>query len=119
MTKPKPKLLIDIPSYIKDDEKLADWVCENPDLFSEAMDLDASQLDDRATVHEVTITDVEVDEETVAIHYEYDFSAYYGCRDLNYAGTSDEDVIVGARQGNTLTFERFIPPVRRSTDEEF
>lgn len=115
----KPNLLIDIPSHIEDDEELADWVRENPDLFSAAMDLDASRLDDRATAHEVTITDVEVDDETVAIHYEYDFSAYYGCSNMNYAGTSDEDVIIGMRQGNTLAFDKFIPPERRSTDEEF
>jgi hypothetical protein len=38
---------------------------------------------------------------------------------MNYAGTSDEDVIAGTRQGNTLAFEKFIPPERRSTDEEF
>lgn len=119
LTMTKPKLLIDIPSYIEDEEELAEWVRDNPDLFSGAMDLDASQIDDRATVHDVTITDVEVDKESVAIHYEYDFSAYYGCRDMNYAGTSDEDVIVGVRNGSTLEFEKFIPPERRSTDEEF
>lgn len=115
----KPKLLIDIPSHIEDDEGLAEWVRNNPDLFSSAMDLDASQFDDRATVHEVTITEVEIDDESVAIHYEYEFSAYYGCRDMNHEGTSDEDVIVGTRQGNMIEFEKFTPPERRSTYEEF
>lgn len=113
------KLLIDIPSHVDDDEKLAEWVRENPDIFSEAMDLNAFRIDERATVHEVKITDVEVDKKTIAIHYEYDFSAYYGCRDINHAGTSDEDVIVGARQGNTLSFDKFKPPEPRSTFEEF
>ncbi len=115
----KRKLLIDIPDHIEDDGELAEWVRDNPDLFSSAMDLDASQIDDRATVHEVTITDVEIDEESIVIHYEYEFSAYYGCRDMNYEGVSDEEVIVGARQGNTIEFQKFTPPERRSTYEEF
>lgn len=115
----KPKLLIHIPSHIEDDEELAEWVRDNPDLFSGAMDLDVSQFNDRATVQDVTITEVEIDEESVAINYEYNFSAYYGCRDMNHDGTSDEDVIVGVKNGATLEFEKFIPPERRSTNEEF
>jgi hypothetical protein len=115
----KPKLLIDIPGHIDNDEELAEWVRDNPDLFSDAMDLDASQIDDRATVHRVTITDVEVDAKNVTIDYEYEFSAYYGCRDMNYAGTSDGDTIVGVRHANTMEFDKFTPPERRSTDEEF
>lgn len=112
-------LLIDIPSHIEDDEELADWVRENPYLFSEGMDLDVSQLDDRATVDDISITDVEICGETVVIHYEYDFSAYYGCRDMNYADTSDGDVIVGTRKGNILLFDKFKPRERRSTYDEF
>ena len=113
------KLSINIPNCIEDDEQLGNWVKNNPDLFFEAMDLDASQIDDRATVDDVKITDVKVNEVSVEIHYEYDFSAYYGCRDRNHAGTSDEDVVVGVRNGATLEFERFILPKRRSTGEEF
>jgi len=113
------RLLIDIPTHISSDDELADWVRKNPSLFSEAMDLDASQFDDRATVDKVSISDVTVDGETVVIQYEYDYSAYYGCRDMNHANTSDEEIIVGTRQGNILSFERFKPRERRSTDEEF
>lgn len=112
-------LLIEIPSHIEDDDELADWVRGNSEAFWPAMDLDASQHDDRANVDEVNITEVEIDERTVAIHYDYEYSAYYGCRDVNYSDTTDEEVIVGQRQGNTLLFEKFKPRERRSSDEEF
>ena len=113
------KLLIEVPSHIESDEELSGWVQENSKLFWGAMDLDASQFDDRANVDGVTITEVEVDETTVAIHYEYHYSAYYGCRDMDYSDTVEESVIVGTRQGRTISFEKFKPIERRSTVDEF
>jgi hypothetical protein len=117
-TMTKPKLKIDIPSHIKDDDDLAAWIYNNPKLFYDAMDLDVSQLDARATVHKVTITNLEIDEHSIFIDYEYAYSAYYGCRDKNYAGTSEENIIVGARKENTLEFEKFTPSEKRSTYDE-
>ena len=113
-------LLIDIPSYIDGNDKLAEWIQDNSELFWSAMDLDVSQHDDRATIDDVTITEVKIDEKTVVIHYEYEYSAYYGCRDMNYSDTAEENVIFGQRQGsNKLLFEKFTPIERRSTNEEF
>ena len=49
-------LLIDIPSYIDGNDKLAELIQDNSELFCSAMDLDVSQHDDRATIDDVTIT---------------------------------------------------------------
>ncbi|MEJ8675537.1 hypothetical protein [Chromobacterium amazonense] len=114
----KSTFTVHIPSHIEEDA-LVDWIKSNPDEFCRAMDLDASCYDERATLDQTTITDVEIDQDTVSIWYEFSYSAYYGCRDMNLAGTSDGDTIIGTRKGCALTFETFIAPEPRSTFEEF
>ena len=74
--------------------------------------------DDRASVDEVVIDEVEIFDDTLIVHYRVDFSAYYGCRDMNY---SDYDVryIEVRRKDRVLEFDRFVPPEPRTTFEEF
>lgn len=112
------QLQIEAPDNFENDEEFIDWVLENSELFHGAMDLDASIHDDRATVDEVRITNVELDDASVAIYYEYDYSAYYGCRNIDHGDTSEEEVIVGKRKGHNLLFDKFKPREKRSTDEE-
>lgn len=112
------RILIEVPPHIVNDEKLEDWLMDNTDLFSGALEIDTSHLDDRATVDDVRITEINVDKQTVVIRYEYDYSVFYGCRDMDGGDTEDDLVIVGNRQGNTITFETFKPRERRSTYDE-
>ena len=83
-----------------------------------AMDLDVSDLDERAWVYEKRIREVELTKDSIFITYELAYDAYHGCRDINYSDT-DERHMSGARQGNTFYFDEYIPPPRRTTFEEF
>lgn len=112
------KLRIVIPPYYNDDESLKDWIANNVEEFWPAMDLDASRYDDRASLDDVNITGIVITNTTVEIQYEYEYSAYYGCRDMNYTEIAPEDTIVGERLGNVLTFDKSIPYERPSTHDE-
>lgn len=117
--RPMDDIQIKIPDYIEDDAELADWLTNNPDMLAGAMDLEADQFDSRATVDDVRIERVEIDGESIAISYEYEYSVFAGCRDMNYSDTVDGLEIVGERQGRVITFPRFKPTEKRSTLDEF
>lgn len=74
--------------------------------------------DDRAVVDSVVIEDVELNAEGVAINYTYTYSAYYGCRDMNYAD-SDWGTVFGKKIGENWVFEHWVRPLPRSTHEEY
>ena len=82
-----------------------------------AMDLDVSEFDDRATVSDVTITEVELDAESICITYTVEYDAYYGCKDMNYADAVERS-ITGARVGNRFTFDAHTPLPKRTTLDE-
>jgi hypothetical protein len=111
-------VLILIPGIIQTDAELASWLKQNKKKYFDAMNLDASQFDMRATVDAVTILGIEVDDQEVAINYEFDYSVYNGCKDMDYAGTAEERVVVGRRIGNSISFKRFFPVERRTTLDE-
>lgn len=54
---------------------------EQASEFARALDLDVSDLDDRAVVEEVEVTGVEIEGDTLCIEYAVHFSVYYGCQD--------------------------------------
>ncbi|WP_066273191.1 hypothetical protein [Hydrogenophaga palleronii] len=88
------------------------------DAFYAALDelcpaMDLSVNDARATVDEVTITDVDLDAESVRIAFEFEWSSYYGCKDIDSCDTGDGE-IVGVLQEGFWVFERFVPPTERN-----
>ena len=109
------KLIIKIPDFIEHDNDLEKWIHDNFELFYPSLDLDTSLYDDRAHLDKVNLIDIEIDIDSVTIHYEYEYSAYYGCKNMDSSGTSEEELIVGERKDNTLIFEQFKPIERRST----
>ncbi len=116
---------ITIPSsLINEDEvfqdELKDWMNDNIDLLKPAMDLDASTYDERAILYDgPKILNVEVTDNNVLIYYIFYWDAYYGCKDQNRSGISEETCIEAELEGNVLFFEEFIPLDMRSTYEEF
>lgn len=107
----------EIPVWVEE-AKIADYISNNMHEYSDALDKSASEHDDRAEVDEIIVTNVELEEDSVFIYYDVEFSAYYGCRDMNYSDT-DEREICGTRKGRVFTFEKYIPPPKRTTFEEF
>lgn len=109
------QIIITLPKNL-DDAGIKDYLEENLDEIWGALDLELE--DDRADVDEVTVDEIELFEDAVHIHYCVQYSAYYGCKDMNYV---DDDVrcVSGARTGLIIVFDTFVPPELRSTYEEF
>lgn len=85
----------------------------------QALDLVVNDMDERAVLDDVEVTEVVFDAEakTVEVFYSVTFSAYYGCRDQNYT-SSDERSVVGSLEDGYWVFDSFIPTQRLSPSEE-
>lgn len=88
--------------------------CRNA-VFRAALDLELQ--DQRAIVDSVKITEVELDDSGVVVSYDVAFSAYYGCRDQNYADRFSR-TIDGTRVGANWFFKQHVPTPRRYPNEE-
>lgn len=82
------------------------------------MDLIVDDHDDRAIIYNVVITEIQLSDGDIDIEYDVEFSAYYGCRDQNYAD-SDSRTINGDRTQAELIFKKFFAPPKRTTFEEY
>jgi len=109
------KVHISVPRDLDEDE-LLDLFRERIDELQPALDLELE--DDRANVDEIEILSVTRNESGVEIEYAIQFSAYYGCRDQNYAN-EDQRSLTGIWQGDGYSFDAFVPPPRRDTVDEF
>lgn len=58
------------------------------DQFGLTLDYSVREHDERAEIDEVRISEVEVSADGVRVHYEIDWSAHYGCSDMNCADTA-------------------------------
>lgn len=96
-------------------EVLIDHAILHIETLQRAFDMDVQ--DERANIDEVKVDDVDLDGDAVVIHFTYHFSAYYGCRDQNYAD-SESGIAVGKVVGKTWTFDPYIPPPRLYPNEE-
>ena len=112
------KVIVEIPNFVTDDIQLADWLKENQDEYYLALEIDASQFSDRAVIDDIRITEIKVDADLVTVHYEFDYSSYYGCDDMNSADTEYDLNIVGERVSNTIVFDKFKVKEKRSTYDE-
>lgn len=110
-------ITIEVPSGF-DDEAIKNYFTDNIENLYDAMDLEVNNLDDRAQVDDIQITEIELTSDTIYIEYNVEYSAYHGCRDANYVD-DDQRSIEGSRVGNKFVFDRFVPRPARSTYEEF
>lgn len=87
--------------------------------FSGALDFDiVAQRGDRAVLDDQRITEVTVQGNEIEVEYEFEYSAYAGCRDMNWAD-GETSSVVGQRDCNDWVFDRHIPWEPRSSEEEF
>jgi hypothetical protein len=86
--------------------------------FALALDLDLSRFDDRATLHGIRITDVEERNGCLGVSYTVDYHVYHGCKDIDGNGEF-EYYVSGVKTSEGWEFEKYIPPDRRSTLDEF
>lgn len=92
---------------------------EDYECIYDAMDFSEMGSDDRAELHEVRFTSVNFgSDDSICIEYEYDWSLYHGCKDLNAAGTG-EGHIAGTYKNGAFQFPVLPHSRDRSTYEEF
>jgi hypothetical protein len=107
--------IIEVPDYLEE-EQIEGYFRDNIDELRPAMDLELE--DDRAQIDEIEIENFGLSDDSVHIEYGIQHSAYYGCKDMNYAD-EDQRVVSGRRNGRSFEFDVFVPPPRRSTFEEY
>ena len=76
--------------------------------FTKALDFDIVAQSDRATLDDVEVSGVTVTGDQIEVEYSFDYSAYLGCRDANWADTETSSVC-GSRRGNEWWFDRHVP----------
>jgi hypothetical protein len=91
---------------------------ESTKLFEVAHALLSQHADDRAEIHQVEVTGVQVDDvhpTQLQVQFTTSWSAYYGCRDMDTADDQDEDESVTYTSDGHLIFT--VPEPRRSASE--
>lgn len=100
-------------------DTIKEYFDENDHLIIELSGIDVSDYCDRAQVDRSEVTGIQIDSNNnLAVSFEIEYSAYYGCEDANVVETI-QDEIWGTFSAGNLVFEK--PPERqkRSTHEEF
>ena len=101
---------------LEDEDEMIDLLSSSVDELTPTFDLRVG--DERAQLGEISITDVQFQGDMVHVTYEFDWSSYYGCDDMNGYGEED-GVVTGVLEAGYWVFQRFVPPPERSTFEEF
>lgn len=114
---PEP-IIINVPVEIDMEcqESLREYLNEWIDEFKSALDL--RTFIDRAEVHNVAVSFVDIRDGELGVEYTYDFSAYFGCDDHNVYDEKQE-VITAIIDGRDIVFEPFVYPPEPTTFEEF
>jgi hypothetical protein len=86
--------------------------------FSDALDHDVSHIDQRAQVHAIRVTQVEIKGSQIAVTYELEYSIYNGCKDMDIVD-SEELHVFGELTDEGWAFDEHVPPPKRDTVEEF
>jgi hypothetical protein len=110
-------LSIEIPSHLQNEKDLGDWLYANPKIFDGALEIDTAQFDAQS-IADVTLTHIQINRDSVAVHYECNYSISCGCSDREHSESEKGLVTVGKRHGNVIVFKRFKPTERRSTYDE-
>jgi hypothetical protein len=107
-----------LPSEREMEQLLQSLIDKRKGGFSDALDHDVSHIDQRAQVHAVRITDVDVNGSDIAVTYELDYSIYNGCKDMDIVD-SEERHVFGELTEEGWVFDKHVPPPRRDTVDEF
>lgn len=107
-------ITIDVPDELTDAE-IEDYFRDNINDLRSAMNLELD--DDRAGIDHIEVEHFWLSNDSVHIDYKIEYSAYYGCEDMNYSN-EDQRAVSGRRNGCVFEFDIFVPPPERSTLDE-
>ncbi|PWK38679.1 hypothetical protein [Cupriavidus plantarum] len=110
---PDPEDEPDLRSYIN--QFITDEIGSLYGELVPALDLDVG--DERATIDDIEVDDVEVHGDKIIVYYTIQYSAHYGCSDIDYA-EDDQRKITGVRDGENWVFDWYVSPERLAPNEE-
>jgi hypothetical protein len=87
--------------------------------FRSVLDLSPPTPDDsRVTLSSIDVTEVERFDDCVAVSYDVEWSAYYGCSDVDGPLYENGLTVTGFVEGDSWVFRRHVYPERPSPNEE-
>lgn len=99
-------------------DQLLEFLNANIDEISPALVFDQSDQNERVQIDDVSITKIHIHEDgQVEVEYEYSWSFYAGCKDINDSGL-ENDSIVGRIVGGVIEFDVTDYPDRQTPAEE-
>lgn len=107
-----------LPTAMEMERLLQSLIDDNESDFSNALDHDVSNIDQRAQVHAVRITDVDISGPQIAVTYDLEYSIYNGCKDMNVED-AEELHVFGELTDEGWEFDEHVPPPKRTTVDEF
>ena len=100
-------------------EALLEFLNENIDELMPALTFSEQDGNDRVEIGEVSINSVRILENgTIDIDYEYEWSFFAGCKDIDKSGLEYETV-QARLEGGVLVFDIYEQPDPRTTIDEF
>ena len=100
-------------------ESLKEFLNENIDEIKSALTFSEQDRNDRVEIGEVSVNSVRILETgTIEIDYEYGWSFFAGCKDIDKSGVEYETVHARL-DGGVLVFDVIEHPEPRTTVDEF
>ncbi|WP_251477733.1 hypothetical protein [Stenotrophomonas lactitubi] len=109
--------VVALPAAVTEDEDVREWLEENAERWSHALDLEVLHIDPRTNLIGHDIDLVTVDDGQVNVQYTVEYYIYYGCRDIDGGGYDHRD-ISGEVVNGTIVFQTFEQPEPLAPDEE-
>ncbi len=107
-----------LPTAREMEELLQTLMDDDESDFSDALDRDVSHIDQRAQVHAVRVTQVDINGSEIAVTYELEYSIYNGCKDMDIVD-NEELHVFGELTDEGWSFDEYVPPPKRDTVDEF
>lgn len=99
------------------DDQVKEFLLANVGKYRDVLDLSGDYFDHKSQVDSWQVDKVEVDSETVVIHYHVDFSGFRPCQDLRYSQRQHRQC-VGRRRDGAIAFQGIAKLEGRSTCDE-
>ena len=100
-------------------EAIQEFLNENIDELTPALTFSEQDRNDRVEISEVSVSSVRIlDNGTIEIDYEYEWSFFAGCKDIDKEGIKSETVLARL-EGSFIVFDVIERPELRTTVDEF
>lgn len=100
-------------------EAIQEFLNDNIEKLMPALTFSEQDRNDRVEISEISVNNVQFAEgDVVLIDYEYEWSFFSGCKDIDKIGSRHESTRARLEEGH-LVFDVIARPEPRTTNEEF